>query len=270
MAYFRVAKSGHNAVTDPVEDMLIDSDYQTLLVAFSGNGSITYTSVPSSGMAIGSSLGFVPSCVFITTGGINGGNLPSGVYSYETVNPEAGLQVGLFAGDPWEYYYPGSGTYNYMYYVYYLPSQESSSQAPNFPPNKPPYINITKNATENALTASLQNLSWTSQVQTMQMLSKQTFNVSGTVAAGGSSTFTFAHNLGLVTPFIGTIVGYYTYASSYSLSNVTCSLDTAIHFNNDQVGMDSTNLYYYYVNNDTANAHTIDFNVTIFFFIQPS
>ncbi len=269
MTYIKVAQQGADAGTDPVQDMLIDSNYKTMLVAFQGNTSITTTSSLQV-ISLGSSLGFVPSCVFITTGGINGGNLPSGVYSYEAESPIAGLAEGLFAGDPWTYTFGNSGTtYDYMYYVYYLPSQEPSSSASDIPPNIPPYINV-GNIFNPATTSAFENLSFTSQTQSLQIFSQQTFNVSGTLAASSSATFTFAHNLGIVTPFIGIIQNYSTFGLSANLTNETCVLDVSIKYNRDEVGMDSSNLYYYYVNNDNNNSQTVNFNVTIYFFIQPS
>ena len=71
MTNFRVAKDGYNALTDPVEDMLIDSNYQTILTAFSGSGSVNVPATAVSGqfysydLVLGSSLGFSSSCLFL-------------------------------------------------------------------------------------------------------------------------------------------------------------------------------------------------------------
>jgi hypothetical protein len=268
--YIKVAQKGYDAATDPVEDMLIDSNYQTMLVAFQGNGSVTYSSSPQTSTPIGSSLGFIPSIVFITQGGLNGGNLPSGTYSYEAEDPIAGIAYGLFSGDPWTYWYSvSSGTYNYMYYVYYLPSQDPSSTASNPPPNKPPYINV-GNIFNPVTTSSFENLSFSSQAQSMQILSQQTFTASATIAAGGTNTFTFAHGLKEVTPFVGTLQNYSTFGFTSNLEAVTCGLDLPIKYNRDEIGVDNTNLYYYYVNNDSSNSHSVDFTITVYFFIPPT
>lgn len=268
MAYFRVAKSGYNAVTDPVEDMLIDSDYQTLLIADQGTGSFVPT---SSATSFGISLSFIPFITLITQGGYSSQNLPSTAYGYELVLPQAFIAIGLnpppTGGGQWSYWNDGSSNINYMYYIYYLPSQGSPSSASYPPANNPPYINITKNATENAMTTSLQNLSWTSQVQTLQILNKSTFNVSGTIAAASNHTFQFTNPLGYSTPLMAFLTSYTP--SFTTVSNIDGNFEAIGRLNGDQVGIDSSYIYYNY-NNQSSSSITVNFNLIVYLFIQPS
>lgn len=287
MATFRVAQTGHNASTDPVQDMLIDSNYQTMLVASQGSGTINVSATANTSVNCGSSLGFIPSIIFIGTNmSSDGANIGSAYSIFSGYANYANMYFftrpfatpgnsDLGIGDPYVANWGYTGTAfsaSYMYYVYYLPSQEASSTASNPPPNIPPYINVAKTG-GNALTDSLQNLAWTSQVQSMQIMSQQTYTAQATVAASSTADFAFPHNLGITTPFNGIISNYTPSTSGSSFATVyptgNYNFDLPIAINSDCFGMDDTNFYYGYVNNNLSNSVTIDFTLTVFYFIQP-
>lgn len=254
----KVAQKGFNALTDPVQDMLIDSNYQTMLVAFQANGSIDVPSGPAGSpyiLEIGHSIGFQPFITFITTAVST--TFPSGTYYY--------MANTVQQGDPWQFgYSEGSSAYtaDYMYYGYYLSSQGSLISSGTLS-NIGDFFNVAKSG-GNALTENITDLAWTSQLQGMQILSQQTYNAVGTIAANSSETFTFTHNLGYITPFLGLITNYanrtpytgcFTFQQCQSLGG-------------DQFGIDSNNFYYSYTN-FTSASQSINFNIVVFYFIQP-
>ena len=266
MTYIKVAQSGYDAGSDPVEDMLIDSNYQTMLIASQGNGSVN---VPSSGtfyIDVGTSLGFVPFVCFFTTNGFNKTALPNNAYAYQPPIPVVGFSIGLIPGDPWQYYYQTTGyTADYMYYVYYLPAQGSTSTSTDTPPNTPPYVNV-GNIFNPATTSAFENLSFSSQTQSLQILSEQTFNAAATVGANNTYTFTFPHGLGEACPYYAILQNYFPANGSYQ---GTYNIETCILYNDDTFGVDATNFYYIYNNSSSSNV-SVNIDITVYFFIPPS
>ena len=284
MGLFRVAKHGYNALTDSVEKMLVDSNHQTIVIGYSGSGSINVpaTTVPGQVYAyafqLGSSLGFVPYIWFYSTNLNQPGQPLSNYYQFSPVTqPGSGLQ-NLVPGDPWNFYYmpyfSGSSyvsyTADYMYYITYLPSQGSSSSA-SHPVSTAPFISVAKSS-GNALTDSIQNLQWTTGsgvgVQTLMCTNQNpvTYTASMTLASGASNIFSYAHGLGYATPFNGMIENYVD--NNYVNSASAFNFDTLSQFNSCQFAIDATNFYFYFVNN-TANSITINFTIKVDYFIQP-
>lgn len=277
MAHFRVAQNGKNAVTDPVQDMLIDSDYQTMLISGQGNYVWPASSVAAT-YPLGIPLSFSPFVTLIVYGSAYTQDFSSTSFSYQIPLPTAGLAEGLCPPgysttypDQWIWLEPGSNNTAspYMYYVYYLPSMGSPSNAVYPPSNNPPYINVTK-FPDNAYITSLQNISWTSQVQSLQIINQSTFNISASIPANSNQIFTFTNPVGYSTPFMAMVQNYTSPPGySYSIpSNSICNFDIIQRIFGDNIGIDNNSFYYYY-NNGAGDAVTVNFNITVYFFVQP-
>ena len=268
MAHFRVAQNGKNAITDPVQDMLIDSDYQTMLISGQGNGEWVDPAFGET-FPLGIPLSFTPFCTMI----IQQSNETS--YFYQIPTPPLNKPIGLFPPgsntmwpDQWIYKSDTLSNISYMYYIYYLPSMGEPSNAIYPPPNNPPYINVT-NYPENAYITSLQNMAWTSQVQSLQIVNQSTFNVSATVS-GASVTFTFPNPVGYITPFVAMVQNYSNSGFSYSLPSTSyVNFETIGILYSDELSIDNNNIYYIYHGTANNDIITINFNVIVYFFVQP-
>lgn len=249
MASFRIAQNGYNAETDPVDKMLVDSDYQTIIGAFTNDTNTTINAGVSYQLInLGTTLGFVPFPLVIAkpASKIFGSSpIPDSVYQYLGINYVfTGNAVGLLTGDPCQIScqeQSSAYTIDYIYTITYLPSQVTSSNASNPPLNVKPYINIAK-PKGNALTDSLQNLAWSSQFNTLQIQSQQSFTISP------NSNIKIAHNLGYAP------VLFHGFGTD-SVTGLTYSLNI---LSSDSVTFGIDNLYFYaYATNYLSNTTTL-------------
>jgi hypothetical protein len=127
----RIAQSGYNALTDPKERMVFDSQYDTLKLFKSGSGSQsvpaadidTFTSGTAT-VTIAHNLGYSPAFMVFCTS-IWRSNDKYSPYAYRSVgaiSPDGGeyavdstnLYIHLYNGDP-----DGARTIYYRYHIYY-------------------------------------------------------------------------------------------------------------------------------------------------------
>jgi hypothetical protein len=266
MSDFRIALAGYNAETDTVDKMSIDSNYQTQITAFSDNTSGSVTSgIGVTTFNLGSSLGFVPSALCIAKPaskiGSSNGLYPVPDSAYQLMAPPSpgSNAYGLLDGDPWVLGCQRASSYtvDYIYSIYYLPSQVTSSSASNPPSNTAPYINVAKTG-GNALTDSLQKLAWSSQSKTLQVLSHQTFTVTGNLDANNSLNSTFTSGISYPALFTGTGTDNstgYTYPLDY-LARGTFNF-----------GVDSSTFYANYWNGSLAVGTAIYYTLSVYFLI---
>lgn len=277
MARIRVAQKGYNAQKDGVEHMLIDSDYQNILIYTQGNGTWTSTGSGQEFPLETPYTDFIQTITLIVEGP-GSANPSTSNYYYQIVKYSAGdeglIPPGASVTYPsqWVYVSGGVGTISYMYYLYYLSSSAAVSGVPSsaylLPLNKSPYINVGEG--NNVESASILNLAWTSQIQSLQIVNQTTFNISGAIS--GSTTFTFTNPVGYVTPFMAIVENYTPpigNSSSISASSLN-NFDTIEGLFGDYISINDSSIYYYYNDNGTNLSNTLDFNVTLYFLIPPT
>lgn len=267
MSNFIASKPTFDATSTGVQNTLIDSFFKTLLVAYSSTGSI---SVPgpngSATLTLGSALGFVPFVIFFTD--ING----SGAYQLQAPTPPGGVAQGLLPADPWTYKYTTDSVTNtytahYMYLVTYLPSQGAGSSASNIGSGNQ-FINVSQNGID-ATTASLENLTYSSKVQGVQVIATQKFTLAFT-GTGVSLTVSFSHGLGAANPFVGAITNYDSNDGFSTNDGLGARVRNFIDLSNILgiiVSVDSTNFNATFNNN--VNGRAYSYNFTVFYIPQP-
>lgn len=276
MGHFAIGKKGFDVTTTGIQNKLVDSNYQTLLIAYAASGSIAVpaTAVPgqlyAASLTIGQSVGFTPLIFFYTNDPTN----ISGQYIFAPTTQPGSFLINLIPGDPWIYYYPATGspyTANYMYFVTYLPSQGVTSNAINAITAN--YFVAVANEGDNVATTPIQNLAFLSQTPTLHAqvfdsvnnVTYQTYTASATLTSGSSQTFTFPHSLGAVYPFTGVVKNYFD--NFYLNSPSTLNFNLLNNMQSLATSVDSTNFYYTFTNNSPGSI-TINQTLEVTYFVQ--